>query len=83
MLADEIKKFAEAMDKKYKAKHKDYGESWRDATPNELFGRFLEEFEEFTESGTRDEIIDMANILMMMWNLPRKVHPLIKKFRGE
>lgn len=45
------------------------GNSWRRAGYEFMWKKFEEELAEYLENPTPDEIVDMANVLAMIWDI--------------
>ena len=51
---------------KYQKRERLYGESWRTCNITFLEERLLREIEEYKESKSRDELVDIANLCFMI-----------------
>lgn len=47
---------------------KNKGESWKWCDVDFLKGKLKEEFEEYQDSGDKHELVDIANVCMMLFN---------------
>ena len=75
-MRDEIKQFAEEMERIMSKYDKSKGDSWKKMTFGQLLKLFYEEQSELVNEFMKDnnndrqkeELVDMANILMMLWS---------------
>lgn len=51
---------------KYKTRRRIYGDSWQTCNISYLQERFKKEIEEFKESKSKDELVDIANFCLML-----------------
>ncbi len=63
----EIKEFAEMMENTMKKHDAIKGESWKSMGEPELLLFLQEELKEYYKSGDEDELVDVANFCMMLW----------------
>jgi len=57
-----------AMETTLKKHEKAKGDSWKRCDKNFLYGKLEEEFEEWKASHDKHELVDIANICMMLFN---------------
>ena len=64
----EIEMFAMAMETTMSRHAKNKGDSWKWCDIDFLKNKLKEEFREYQESGDKHELVDIANICMMLFN---------------
>ncbi len=64
----EILEFAKEMEKIMKKHDKKKGDTWKTVSINFLKGKLIEEFDEYIVYENTDELVDIANICMMLWH---------------
>ena len=64
----EILEFAEQMEMVMQENDGDKGDSWKNLSIDFLDEKIDEEFYEWFESGDKAELIDIANVAMMLWH---------------
>ena len=65
----ELYDFVIAMEKKLQEREEKYGESWKHMSIVDLEDKLQEEINEFDEAiDSWPELVDIANVCMMLWN---------------
>lgn len=71
-LRPEIRAFALAMEHTLRNHDGEKGDSWKECKLSFLCGKLIEEYKEFFEAPgsteTKPELVDIANVSMMIWN---------------
>jgi len=64
----EIELFAQAMENTMKKHDKKKGDSWKTEDVDWLRAKLVEEFEEYFDTFDKKELVDIANMCMMLYN---------------
>jgi len=64
----EIELFAMAMEATMCRHDKNKGDSWKSCEIDFLKDKLIEEFDEYQSSGNKHELVDIANVCMMLFN---------------
>ena len=67
-MRDEIKLFAEEMEKIMKEHDSKKGDSWKTCDIDFLVDKLGTEIKEWIDSAKHEELVDISNICMMLWN---------------
>lgn len=72
-MRDEIKTFAEQMEWVMSENDISKGDSWKTCDLKFLEEKLKEEITEYFEDGITHELIDIANMAMMLWNRKKEL----------
>jgi len=74
MIRTELQNFAEAMEQKMRKHDGDWADSWKTCEVNLLQTKLFDEIQEYCKDNSKeDELVDIANMCMMIWNRTKPV----------